>query len=101
MMLAIQPDIAVVGEADNGEAAVTLAERLHPNVALVDVEMPRMDGIAATAAMRETVPECAVVILSFYDDAVTRERAEAAGAVAFLGKQVTPEALLATIRQAG
>jgi DNA-binding NarL/FixJ family response regulator len=100
MLLAFQPDISVVGEAENGEAAVTLAERLHPDVALMDVEMPRMDGIAATAAMRESVPECAVVMLSFYDDVATRDRASAAGAVAFLGKQVSPEALLTTIRQA-
>jgi DNA-binding NarL/FixJ family response regulator len=100
MLVNTAPDITVVGEADNGEEALALAQQVEPDVALVDIEMPRMDGLTATKALRKVVPGCAVVILTFYDDARNRERARDAGAVAFLGKQAAPSALLATIRQA-
>ncbi len=99
MLLSTEPDITIVGEADSGEAAVKLVEQLRPDVTLMDIVMPHMDGIAAILTLRERIPECAVVVLTLYDDLLTRERARLAGAAAFLGKQATPQALVAVIRE--
>ncbi|HEX6288354.1 MAG TPA: response regulator transcription factor [Herpetosiphonaceae bacterium] len=99
MRLALEPDVAVVGEAGDGEAAITLARTLHPDVIVMDVKMPHMDGIVTTEALRAAVPYSSVVILSLYDDAITRARAEAAGASAFIQKQGPMDVLLAAIRQ--
>ena len=96
----LEPDLQVVGEASTGSEALTLAQALTPDVVLMDVEMPEMDGIAATAALHRVVPQCAVVILSIYDDAQTRGRAQAAGAVAFVEKRGATDALLSAIRLA-
>ena len=100
MQLALEPDLKVVGEAEDGEQVLALAAQLHPDVILMDVELPLMDGITATAKLRVADPKCAVVILSLYDDAKTRAAAQAAGAAAFVGKQESSETLLAAIRQA-
>jgi DNA-binding NarL/FixJ family response regulator len=66
----------------------------------MDIEMPQMDGIEATAALRRVVPQSAVVILSIYDDVQTRARAQVAGAAAFVEKRGATEALLSAIRLA-
>lgn len=95
----LEADLEVVGEASNGSEAVVLAQSLTPDVVLMDVEMPEMDGIAATAALRRISPQSSVVMLSIHDDAPTRERARAAGAVALVEKRGAAEALLAAIRQ--
>jgi len=100
MQLALEPDLKVVGEAENGEEALAVAMQLQPDVVLMDVELPLVDGIRTTAKLRTAAPKSAVVILSLYDDARTRVEAEAAGAVAFVGKQEPGETLLATIRRA-
>jgi DNA-binding NarL/FixJ family response regulator len=100
MRLTVEPDMTVVGEASNGREAVTLVQRLAPDVVLMDVEMPEMDGIAAAAAMRASTPPSAVVMLSIHDDGATRTRAQAAGAAAFVTKSGAIEVLVATIRQA-
>jgi two-component system, NarL family, response regulator LiaR len=100
LRLAIEPDIAVVGEAGDGQAAVDLAGKLAPDVVVMDVTMPIMDGIAATRALREAVPTSAVVILTLHDDTATRNRALAAGAVALIAKHQPPNDLLAAIRAA-
>ncbi len=100
MRLALEPDVEVVGEAGDGQAALLLATTLQPAVVVMDIEMPGMDGLSATALLRERNPASAVVILSMYDDAPTRKRAQQAGAVAVVGKHETTETLLAIIRQA-
>jgi len=100
MWLEREADITVVGEASDGAEAITLAQALQPDVVLMDVSMPIMDGIAATDALRVAVPHSAVVLLSLYDDAAIRARAYAAGAVAFVGKQEGVRALKVAIRQA-
>ncbi len=100
MRLTLEPDITVVGEASNGREAITLVQQLAPDIVLMDVEMPEMDGITATLAMRASIPQSAVVMLSIYDDVSTRARAQAAGAAAFVNKSGAIEVLLATIRQA-
>jgi DNA-binding NarL/FixJ family response regulator len=99
MRLMLEPDITVVGEASSGEQALVLVESLAPDIVLMDVEMPAMDGIAATAAMRASTSQSAVVMMSIHDDDHTRARARAAGAAAFVEKSGTLEVLLATIRQ--
>ena len=95
----LEPDLEVVGEASTGTEALALAQTLTPDVVLMDIAMPEMDGIEATAALRRVVPQSAVVILSIHDDAQTRGRALAAGAVAFVEKRGATDSLLAVIRQ--
>jgi DNA-binding NarL/FixJ family response regulator len=98
MRLELEPDVTVVGEAADGEAALALAEALCPDVIIMDIEMPGMDGISATRALRGR--RAKVVILSLYDDTMTQARAHEAGAVAFVAKHRMEEPLLAAIRAA-
>lgn len=98
--LHLEPDMQIVGEAGNGKEVLSMAKELAPDVVLMDVEMPEMDGIAATAALSAAASTSAVVILSIHDDAQTRGRAQAAGAVAFVEKRGVTDSLLAAIRQA-
>jgi len=94
-------EIRVIGEASDGAEAIALAQALHPDVVLMDISMPIIDGITATAALRASVPHCAIVLLSLYDDATLRAQAHAAGAVTLVGKQEGIRALLTAIREAG
>ena len=100
MRLLLEPDIQIVGEAGTGREALSLAQALSPDVVLMDVEMPDMDGISTTTTLRATVSQSAVVMLSIHDDPPTQARARAAGAVAFVEKRGRTEDLLAAIRQA-
>jgi DNA-binding NarL/FixJ family response regulator len=100
MRLALEPDVTVVGEADDGAKAVEMAASLDPDVVVMDVEMPGMDGIAACTALQERALRSSVVVLTLYDDAAMRDRALAAGAVAFVGKGEAAEALPVAIRRA-
>ena len=97
--LLLEPDILVVGEASSGEEALELVQSLDPDIVLMDVEMPGMDGITATEAMRDSTPQSTVVMMSIHDDVRTRALALAAGAAAFVEKRGAVEVLLATIRQ--
>lgn len=94
---ALEPNLQIVGEALDGEIALALAQKLHPDVMVTDVKMPNMDGITATEAMRELVPDTKVVILTVHDNKATRVQAFAAGAVAFIAKHEPAEALLEAI----
>jgi DNA-binding NarL/FixJ family response regulator len=96
----MEPDIQIVGEASTGREALSKVQALSPDVVLMDVEMPEMDGIEATAVLYMANPQSAVVILSIHDDVQTRRRAQAAGAVAFVEKRGVSDSLLAAIRQA-
>jgi DNA-binding NarL/FixJ family response regulator len=99
MRLELEPDMSVVGEAGDGEEATSLAQALRPDVVIMDVRMPGTDGVSATETLRAIVSQSAIVILSLYDDAETRARAEAAGATAFVAKHQMGAKLLATIRR--
>jgi DNA-binding NarL/FixJ family response regulator len=99
MRFALESDFAVIGEACDGASALALAQQLRPDVVIMDVEMPRMDGVEATRKLLAAHACNAVVILSVHEDPATRARCKAAGAAAFVTKQQSPEALLATVRQ--
>ena len=96
--LSLEPDLEVVGEGSDGSEAISLTQALCPDVVLMDVEMPGMDGISATAALRSLAPQSVVVILTLHDDA-TRTRAREAGAGAFVAKHRMEETLLPEIRR--
>jgi DNA-binding NarL/FixJ family response regulator len=100
MRLGLEADIRVVGEAADGATAVDLAGLLAPDVVLMDVNLPVVDGITATGELAARVPHAAVVMLSLHDDQGTVDRALAAGAVAFVGKQQMDGDLLEAIRKA-
>jgi two-component system response regulator DesR len=99
MRLGLEPDLVVVGEAQDGQAAIDLVSARAPDVIVLDLEMPGMDGIATAQALRTVAPEREVIILSIHSDAAARRRALAAGAVAFVEKNAGVEALLAAIRR--
>lgn len=100
MCLEVEPDITIVGEAGDGKTALALVQILHPDVVLMDVAMPEMDGIAATAALRALEPLVSVVIHTVHDDAATRAQALAAGAVTVVAKRRCGDDLAPAIRKA-
>ena len=98
-MLAPQEDIQVVGEAVSGEDAIIQAQRLRPDVVLMDIKMPGMDGIAATRELREKMPKISVVMLTLYDDEYVAQAVEA-GASGYILKETSREQLIQAIRDA-
>ncbi|WP_433355058.1 response regulator [Microtetraspora malaysiensis] len=98
-LLNLEPDIEVVGEAATGEEAVAVAERLEPDVALLDIEMPVLDGIAAAARIRARTPGCRVVILTTFGRPGYLRQAMEAGAYGFLVKDSPARELAVAIRR--
>ena len=90
----------VVGEADNGADGVDEAERLRPDVVLMDVSMPVMDGLTAARRLRTRVPDAAVVMLTMHADSDLVERARAAGANGYLLKDASGDEVIASVRAA-
>ena len=99
-MLAGQPDFAVVGEAKDGAEAVALDARLLPDVLLMDLRMPGMDGVAAIEAIREKRPLANILVLTTYDSDADIVRAIEAGATGYLLKDTPREELFRAIRAA-
>src|SRR5690242_11239732 len=99
-LLEAEPDIHIVGAAEDGAAALALAPALRPDVVVMDVQMPRMDGITAAARLRAVAPRSAVIMFSSEDDQATRSQAQAAGARAFIAKDGALDGLLHAIRRA-
>jgi len=99
-MLRRQPDMEVVGEAGDGQSAIDLAEQLQPDVALLDLRLPEVDGVAATAAIPRVAPDCQVVILTTYDDDELIMSALAAGARGYLLKDAPRAEIYRAIRAA-
>jgi len=98
-LLADEADIAVVGTAASGSEALELAEKLQPDVVLLDTDMPGLDGIAATERISARSPEIAVIMLSSQGEAHDWRRAMLAGARDFLLQPITREELAGSIRQ--
>nr|WP_067455409.1 response regulator transcription factor [Actinomadura macra] len=94
------PDLEVVGEAGDGRDAPRLVEELHPDVVLMDLRMPGVDGIAATRRIIAARPSARVVVLTTFDDDDHLYPALAAGAFGFLVKDAPPTELLRAIRMA-
>ncbi len=90
-------DIEVVGEAANGEEAIALVQQWQPDVVLMDVNRPVMDGIEVTRRIKEALPDTIVIGLSVQTIAHVGHEMQEAGAVAFLNKEVAVEELYRTI----
>jgi DNA-binding NarL/FixJ family response regulator len=86
MLLGLLPGVEVVGAAADGDQAVSLAAQLHPDVVLMDLRMPRLDGVQATRRLRERDPRAAVIALTTYDDDRSVVEALRAGARGYLTK---------------
>ena len=97
-LLAFEQDFKVVGAAGTGRQGVELAKELKPDVMIMDINMPDMDGLQATSLINKTVPTTAVIIMSVQDDSDYMRRAMLAGARDFLTKPVDMDALYNTIR---
>ncbi len=97
-MLAKQPDFEVVGEAEDGMEAVRLAKELSPDVILMDLRMPEMDGAAVTGKISKDHPETRVLVLTTYDTDADILRAVEAGATGYLLKDAPREELYEAVR---
>lgn len=99
MRLGLEDDMRVVGEAQNAEIALHLAEETQPDIILLDLNLAGQDGVKLMPRFREVAPLGKIIIVTIYDHRLQRIRAEAAGAVAFMTKQESPERLLTVIRE--
>jgi DNA-binding NarL/FixJ family response regulator len=99
-LIASTPDLEIVGAAADGEEAVRLAAERTPDVILMDLSMPALDGIEATRRITESRPEVHVVVLTSFDDKRRILDALAAGATGYLLKDAEPDEVLAAIRTA-
>jgi two-component system response regulator NreC len=98
-LLAREPDILVVGEAEDGQQALERVEDLHPDVVIMDIVMPRMSGLEATRLLKERHPEVRTLILSMYDDQEYVVQIIQAGASGYVLKRVVTEDLVRAIRE--
>jgi len=98
--LSVNPDLELVGEAENGQQAVARAGLLQPDVILMDLMMPVMDGIAATQAIKRQHPAIQIVALTSFQEDELVQNALRAGAIGYLMKNVTARELAAAIRSA-
>ena len=98
-MLQGESDLEVVGEAADGAEALELCRRLEPDLVLMDVQMPKLDGLAATRAIKEEFPKTSVVMVTMQEDPDYLFEAVLAGAAGYVLKGVTPEQLTDAVRQ--
>ena len=99
-LLATEPSWRVVGEATTGQEGIALCRSLEPDVVLMDVRMPDMDGIAATMSIRAERLAARIIITTMYEDPDYMQRALAAGAVGYVLKDATRQELIDAVRQA-
>jgi len=97
-LLSVHKDIEIVGQASNGQEAIDLALKLRPDVILMDMQMPILNGIGATRRLKQSLPECRVIMLTTFNDDETIFDALRAGAVGYLLKDVGSAQLAESIR---
>jgi DNA-binding NarL/FixJ family response regulator len=98
-ILAGEPDLTVVGEAENGREAVELCRKLHPDLVLMDVRMPEMDGLQATRAIKEKQPEIGVLVVTTHENPDYLLEALKAGAAGYVLKDAPKRELLDSVRR--
>lgn len=98
--LMVYPDLELVGEAENGEEAIQMCGRFQPDVVLMDLKMPGMDGITATRHIRQRYPKVQVVVLTSFQEEPMVQGALQAGAIGYLLKNVTAAELASAVRAA-
>jgi DNA-binding NarL/FixJ family response regulator len=98
-LLQLTEDLEVVGEAANGLEAIQMAEQVRPDIVIMDLKMPEMDGFEATRRIKERQLARGVVALTLYGNQHSRKRAESAGIDAFIEKGAAIETLLEAIRE--
>jgi two-component system response regulator DesR len=98
-LLSLESDLEVVAEVERGDLVVPTACDVRPDVAVLDIEMPGLDGIAATAALREALPSCRVLVVTTFGRPGYLRRAMGAGASGFLVKDAPAEQLADAIRR--
>ncbi len=99
LSLSRAPNIRVIGEAADGQAAVALAERRRPDVVIMDVRMPGMDGLEATKELTEKAPGCAVLIFTAYSERSLLSRGLDSGAKGYVLKEAPHETLVRAIEK--
>src|SRR6202451_3195638 len=98
-MLELEDDLEIVGEAQNGRQAVTMARKLRPAVVLMDIAMPQLNGLEATRQILKAVPATKVLMLSAHNDDAYVKNATESGAVGFLLKQTSTHDVCQAIRE--
>lgn len=98
-VIAAERDVAVIGEASDGEEAIAQAEALQPDVILMDINLPKMNGLEAMQRIKDLFPQISVVLLTAYDDAEQVYGAIRGGASAYHAKDVDPNQLVETVRE--
>jgi DNA-binding NarL/FixJ family response regulator len=98
VLLELEPDLEVIGEAENGEIALNMMAEIHPDVVLMDVRMPIMDGVAATKQINANFPHTKVLVLTTFDDDEYVQAALKNGAMGYLLKDTPSEELAVAIR---
>src|SRR6187455_3244902 len=98
-MLELEPDLEVVGEAQDGRQAVAMIKKLRPAVVLMDIAMPRLNGLEATRQVLKDCPATKVLMLSAHNDDAYVEKASDSGAKGFLLKQTSSLAVCEAIRE--
>jgi DNA-binding NarL/FixJ family response regulator len=97
-VLNVEPDITVVAECEDGQGALEVLRAVHPDVVLMDVNLPNVNGLQITQRLRAQCPDIKVIILTAYDDEEQIYRAIRIGASAYFAKDVAPAQLLDTVR---
>jgi len=97
-VLNVEPDIVVVAECEDGQGALEVLRSVHPDVVLMDVNLPNVNGLQITQRLKSACPDINVIILTAYDDEEQIYRAIRIGASAYFAKDVAPNQLLDTVR---
>jgi two-component system nitrate/nitrite response regulator NarL len=96
--LELEPDIEVIGTASNGVEAIEMAKNLHPDVILMDISMPIMNGIEATGIIKEELPDSRILMLTMHDNREYIMKVMQAGAVGYMLKEISAEKMVQAIK---